>query len=60
MEDWIQILVAFVNNDGSYDFGTQKMEEMKIATPSGTIEVQNDERWDELVRIGDIFAGKVA
>lgn len=58
MEDWIQILVAFVNDDPTFDFGTRRMEEMKVATPNGTIEVRSDDRWDELVRIGDIFAGK--
>ena len=58
MEDWIQILAAFVNDDRSFDFDTRTIEEMKVATASGTIEIQYDDRWDELVRIGDIFSGK--
>ncbi|KAJ4245599.1 hypothetical protein NW757_009862 [Fusarium falciforme] len=57
MTDWIRILVAFVNNDETYDYGTKTVQEMKVITPEGTIEVQKDQRWDELVRIGDIFSG---
>ncbi|KPM38473.1 hypothetical protein AK830_g8106 [Neonectria ditissima] len=59
MEDWIQILVAFVNDIDGYEFGTDTVVKMKTATPQGTIEVQQDQRWDELVRIGEIFAGKI-
>lgn len=57
MEEWIQILVAFVNDDRSYDFGTTSVEEMKVATSQGTIEVQQDGRWQELLKLGDVFAG---
>ncbi|KAJ4156511.1 hypothetical protein NW754_008145 [Fusarium falciforme] len=57
MTDWIRILVAFVNNDETYDYGTKTVQEMKVITPEGTIEVQKDQRWDELVRIGNIFSG---
>ncbi|KAF9883410.1 hypothetical protein FE257_003493 [Aspergillus nanangensis] len=57
MEDWIRILVAFVNNDESYQYGTQTVQEMKVITPAGSIEIQEDERWDELLRIGQIFSG---
>lgn len=60
MEEWIQILVAFVKDDRDFEFGTKTIEEMKVATPTGTIEVQQDDRWDELVRIGDIFSGNKA
>ena len=60
MEDWIQILVAFVNDDRGFEFGAKTIEEMKVATPSGTIEVQQDGRWDELIKIGDVFAGNQA
>ncbi|TDZ20062.1 putative esterase/lipase [Colletotrichum orbiculare MAFF 240422] len=49
MQDWIQILVALVNDDREYDFGTKSVDEMKVMTPEGTIEVRPDERWDELV-----------
>jgi len=57
MKDWIQILVAFVNNDESYDYGTNTVQEIKVATPQGRIEIQLDERWDELTKIGEILSG---
>nr|XP_036588714.1 carboxylesterase-lipase family protein [Colletotrichum truncatum]KAF6800088.1 carboxylesterase-lipase family protein [Colletotrichum truncatum] len=57
MEDWIQILVAFVNGDDMYSFGTTSVEQMKVMTPDGKIQIQPDERWDELVKLGQIFAG---
>lgn len=60
MKDWIKILVAFVNNDTEYDFGTKAVQELKIATPEGTIEVQPDLRWDRLIAIGKVFAGCTA
>ncbi|KXJ90352.1 Alpha/Beta hydrolase protein [Microdochium bolleyi] len=60
MEDWIQILVRFVRSDvPGYDFGTRAVDEMKVATPEGTIEIRKDPRWNELARIGEIFAGEV-
>ncbi|GKT85722.1 carboxylesterase-lipase family protein [Colletotrichum tofieldiae] len=57
MKDWIQILVAFVNNSDTYEFGTNTLEEMKVMTSEGTIVIRPDERWDELVNLGKIFAG---
>lgn len=56
MEGWIQSFVAFVNDDSEYDFGTQDIDEMKVATPACNIEIQKDQRWDELVKLGEIFA----
>lgn len=56
LEDWISLLVAFVNNDSSYDFGTTSIEQMKVATPRATIEVQQDLQWKDLVELGAIFA----
>ncbi|KAH7015588.1 Alpha/Beta hydrolase protein [Ilyonectria destructans] len=58
MQDWIQILIAFVNDDEDYEFGTNAVDEMRLAAPQATIEVQQDKRWHELVRIGEVFAGK--
>ncbi|KAK1984758.1 Alpha/Beta hydrolase protein [Colletotrichum cereale] len=58
MKNWIQILVAFVNNSETYNFGTKSIEEMKVMTPEGTIEIRQDERWNELVNLGKILAGK--
>lgn len=57
MKDWIQILVAFVNNDESYEYGTNTVQEMKVATPQGRIEIRMDERWNELTKIGEILSG---
>ncbi|KAH7029874.1 Alpha/Beta hydrolase protein [Microdochium trichocladiopsis] len=59
MEDWIQILVRFVqDNRPDYNFGTRAIDEMKMITPEGTIEIRKDPRWEELERIGAIFAGE--
>lgn len=55
MQDWIGMLVAFVKDDATYDFGTRNEMEMKVATPEGKIEIQSDPRWDELVRLGEVF-----
>ncbi len=57
MEDWIKILVAFVNDDPSYSYGTTSVQDVKVATSNGTIEIQKDGRWDELLKIGEIFSG---
>ncbi|KAL4862597.1 hypothetical protein BDV12DRAFT_178567 [Aspergillus spectabilis] len=56
MEAWIRNLVAFVNDEEAFEFETKKIEEMKIVTPKGTIEVQEDERLHELLEIGETFA----
>lgn len=57
MKDWIDILVAFVNDDPAYEFGTTSVEQLKVITPAGTIETQPDSRWAELLAIGKVFAG---
>ncbi len=59
MEDWIEQFVAFVNDDQQYDFGTRAIDEIKVATPDGTIEIQKDQRWESLVRIGGVFANDI-
>lgn len=56
MENWIKNLVAFVNEDQEYDFGTKSIDEMKVATAEGTIEIQKDVRWGDLVKLGEVFA----
>ncbi|KAK2063122.1 alpha/beta-hydrolase [Colletotrichum caudatum] len=58
MKDWIEILVAFMNNRETYEFGTNSIQEMKVMTPEGNIEIRQDNRWNELVNLGKIFAGK--
>lgn len=57
LEDWIQILAAFVNDDNRYKFGTTSIDQMKVMTPEGRVEIRPDERWEELVKLGGIFAG---
>lgn len=59
MEDWIEQFVAFVNDNQKYEFGTSMVDEMKVATPDGTIEVQKDQRWESLVKLGEVFANDV-
>lgn len=56
MEEWIQPFVAFVNDNQGYDYGTRAVDEMKVATPQGHIEIDKDERWASLVRLGEVFA----
>lgn len=57
MEDWIEDLAAFVRGGDGYGFGTKSIDEFKVATPEGKIEVQKDERWGELLSLADVFAG---
>jgi len=57
MEAWIQDLTAFVWNDQDFQYGTTARDEFKVLTHDGRIEVQKDERWDELLRLADDFAG---
>lgn len=57
MKDWIQMLTAFVNDDKRYKLGTTSIDQMKVMTPEAKIEIRSDERWEELVKLGRIFAG---
>lgn len=57
MEEWSQILVAFVNDDQSYDFGTTAIEDFKVATPDRKVKVQRDPEWEDLLSKGKVFAG---
>ncbi|GLI76984.1 hypothetical protein PoHVEF18_005266 [Penicillium ochrochloron] len=59
MEDWIEQFVAFVKDNQGYEFGTRAIDEIKVATPDGTIEIQKDQRWESLVKLGDVFANDV-
>jgi hypothetical protein len=58
MKEWIDVLVAFVNDDRKYDLGTTNIEQLKTVTPAGTIEIRPDLRWEELIAIGKVFAGE--
>lgn len=57
MEDWIKDLTAFVHGEDGHVFGTKTIDEFKIATPEGEIEIQKDERWAHLLKLADVFAG---
>lgn len=59
MERWIEALVAFVNDDKGFEFGTTAIDEMRVATPECKIEVQKDLRWESLVKLGETFANDV-
>ncbi|KAJ5102821.1 hypothetical protein N7532_003350 [Penicillium argentinense] len=56
MENWIEAFVAFVNGDQSYNYGTNLIDDMRVATPECKIEIENDKRWADLVKLGEIFA----
>lgn len=55
MQKWIDTLVAFVKDEADYDHGTRTLKEVVMATPEANIEVRLDPRWDELVKLGEIF-----
>lgn len=57
MRDWIKILVAFANDDKTYEFGTKKIEDLKVVTAARSIEIKPDLLWDKLIGISKIFAG---
>jgi hypothetical protein len=57
LKDWIQDLVAFVGGEEACEYGTKVMDDFKVATPEGEIEIQKDVRWKELLDLADIFAG---
>lgn len=56
MGEWIGILVAFVQGEEGYEFGTKGIEEMMVAGPEGRIEVKRDRRWESLTGLGGVFA----
>lgn len=55
MEKWIDTLIALVKDEADYDHGTRTVKEVVMATPEAEIEVRLDPRWDELVKLGEIF-----
>jgi hypothetical protein len=57
MENWIADLVAFVNDDQAYEYGTKEIDDFKVVTPEGTIQVQKDQRWEELLGLASVFSG---
>ena len=59
MEDWVEDLGAFVAGIEGYECGTKEIDEVKVMTPERRIEVQRDERWRELVKLAEVFAGLI-
>ncbi|KAL4735705.1 Alpha/Beta hydrolase protein [Aspergillus similis] len=57
MHAWIRDLVAFVNDEVDYVYGTEQVDEVKVATPEGRIEIQRDSRWTELLDLMAVFSG---
>ncbi|KAJ4191883.1 hypothetical protein NW767_010790 [Fusarium falciforme] len=56
MSEWIGNLVAFVQNDKEFDFGTRQIEQHKIVSPDMKIEVVTDGGFKELSALGSDFA----
>lgn len=57
MEDWIRDLVAFMRDEEDYEYGTLQPDSYKVITPEGKIEIQKDQRWEELLKLADVFSG---
>ncbi|KAF5581277.1 triacylglycerol lipase II precursor [Fusarium pseudocircinatum] len=56
MDAWIRDLRAFVNDEEGYVFGTELTTEYKVMQPQGTIAIERDGRWEELLQVMDIFS----
>ncbi|KAM0541333.1 hypothetical protein ACHAPJ_013281 [Fusarium lateritium] len=57
MDDWIRDLRAFVNDEKDHAYGTTKSTEYKVMRPEGTVAIENDPRWEELLHVMGIFSG---
>ncbi|KAF7889409.1 uncharacterized protein EAF01_010902 [Botrytis porri] len=57
MKEWIRDLVAFVGAENDHRYGPKEIDEFKVATPEGKIEIQKDPRWKELLELADVFSG---
>lgn len=57
MDDWISDLRAFIHHDKSHKYGTAGRDEFKVMTSKGSIEVQRDSRWSELLQVMNLFSG---
>ncbi|KAI9166391.1 esterase/lipase [Paramyrothecium foliicola] len=58
LDDWIRDLRAFVHSEENFSYGTTRADEYKVMTPGGTIRIENDRRWSELLDVMDIFSGQ--
>ncbi|KAM0238443.1 hypothetical protein ACHAPO_003408 [Fusarium lateritium] len=56
MDEWISDLRAFVNDEDGHDYGTSQATEYKVMQPQGTIGIETDGRWEELLQVMDIFS----
>jgi hypothetical protein len=56
MDAWIRDLRAFVNDEEGYMYGTELTTEYKVMQPQGTIAIERDGRWEELLQVMDIFS----
>lgn len=56
MDEWISDLRAFVNDEEDHDYGTSEATEYKVMQPQGTIGIETDGRWEELLQVMDIFS----
>jgi hypothetical protein len=55
MDTWIRDLRAFVNDEEGYMYGTELTTEYKVMQAQGTIGIERDGRWEELLQVMDIF-----
>ncbi|KAJ9097478.1 hypothetical protein QFC19_006747 [Naganishia cerealis] len=55
MTEWIQDLVKFVNGKEMH-YGTSAWTEQKYLGPDGKISVQQDRKWEYLLRVADLMA----
>lgn len=56
MDAWIRDLRAFVYDEEGYTYGTELTTEYKVMQPRGSIAIEQDGRWEELLRVMDIFS----
>ncbi|KAG5787748.1 hypothetical protein H9Q69_013192 [Fusarium xylarioides] len=56
MDAWVRDLRAFVNDEEGYIYGTELTTEYKVMQPQGTIAIEQDGRWEELLQVMDIFS----
>jgi len=57
MDEWIRDLCAFVRDEAGHKYGTAEPDEYKVMTPEGTIRIQKDPRWGELLELAGTFSG---
>ncbi|KAH8895499.1 alpha/beta-hydrolase [Thozetella sp. PMI_491] len=58
LDEWMRDLKGFVHGDVGYSYGTLEVDEFKVMTQDGMIEVQKDLRWEELLQAISLFSGE--